>query len=82
MKLQVDQRVWGEETGDEGRQDFLESRAERTNQTKQPKLVFLRGNAWMAYQLAKELTWQAVDESFYMQGVSNWEECEYGRERT
>ena len=37
----------------------------------------MSGNEWMAYMLAKEIAWQAVDQAFCMEDVATWQEWSY-----
>ena len=80
MKLQCDERVWGERVDpqDEQREIFLKSGSERIAKTRQSALTVLSGNEWMAYMLAKEIAWQAVDQAFGMDDVATWQEWSDG----
>ena len=43
-------------------------------QPKQSTLPVLKGSEWIAYSLAKEMAWEAVDIAFCMRDIVNWEE--------
>ena len=45
-----------------------------TVNTRQPALTVLKVNEWMAYMLAKEMAWRAVDQAFCMEDVATWQE--------
>ena len=67
--------VWGEEVNFDQAQvsKFLLSGAEGSQVSKkQSTLPVLTGNHWMAYTLAKEMAWQAVDRAWSLAGEDDW----------
>ena len=41
---------------------------------RQSVLPVMTGNTWMAYTIAKEMAWQAVDRAWSLAGVDEWED--------
>ena len=68
--------MWGEKADhlQEQRGQFLMSGAVIATQPKQSTLPVLKGSEWIAYSLAIEVAWVAVDIAFCMRDIINWEE--------
>ena len=76
LKMESGDKVWGEKADhqQEQRGQFLMTGAVITTQLKQSTLPVLKGSEWIAYSLAKEMAWEAVDIAFCMRDIVNWEE--------
>ena len=66
LKMESDDEVWGEKADhlQEQRGQFLMSGAVIATQPKQSTLPVLKGSEWIAYSLAKEVAWVAVDIAY------------------
>ena len=77
LKLEANGVVWGEELSCEQLliAKFMVPGAEECQASKkQSTLPVLTGNHWMAYTLAKEIAWQAVDRAWSLAGVEDWDD--------
>ena len=76
VKLEANGVVWGEELSEPQLQiaKFMVSGPEESNSQmgRQSVLPVMTGNTWMAYTLAKEMAWQAVDRAWSLAGVEEW----------
>ena len=76
LKLEADDKVWGEQVDhcQVQRGHFLMSGSTDKAKPNQSTLPFLTGMEWIAYSVVKEMAWEAVDSAFCMKEVANWEE--------
>ena len=78
VKLEANGVVWGEELSEPQLQiaKFMVSGPEESNSqmARQSVLPVMTGNTWMAYTIAKEMAWQAVDRAWSLAGVDEWED--------